>query len=486
MEDKFMKKASALIGVIKTKIDRQRSVDDIVVLEPEVNFKVSRTFTELEQKVHNAMQYFANKQKQQFPDLNEFEFSYQEFRELFSGLSYRSDDEIKKAILALYNTSVTVVDAFRKEKRSKVGKNLSSYLYDEFHLIQDLSWRLKGVVFTFPRQIEDRLLNPVMYAKLPFDELNSLSGTLTLPLYEILKDYERIFETPVFDLKTLKKVLGIRENATPDFSKFKERTLNRIITEISENTSITVEIVNHRSGRKVVGVSFRIVTKDSKLDAVGSTTSEKVLDSLIFEGISEAAVTAIKAMTDDRGSHLKLKIIKNYKAGHAETVLNVKREMMVAVGYSEHQISVAANIINNNFKTSPMLFIDGCGWYDRILDEKDGFVLVDSLNNRKSISYNNVVRIADDIKSGVAIDNLKGLLRFVNNNLVINGKTVSMNTIIDGEEVLAKIKTVKTVGNQFVFVFENKKSGSTEDVTVGNQKMIDLIVHIANVMDLNK
>lgn len=86
----------------------------------------------------------------------------------------------------------------------------------------------------------------------------SLTSTIQIRMYEILKQYEKIGERTI-DLKTLKSLLGIDEKKYKRFNNFREFVIDRSQKALLENTDIYFEYTTITAkGRKVVAIQFKI------------------------------------------------------------------------------------------------------------------------------------------------------------------------------------------------------------------------------------
>lgn len=77
-------------------------------------------------------------------------------------------------------------------------------------------------------------------------------------LFELVKGWENVGKTPVFDLNTFKAQMGIKEDEYPRMDNFKRRVLDSAIKEINEKTTYIFSYKQHKKGTKITGFSFTI------------------------------------------------------------------------------------------------------------------------------------------------------------------------------------------------------------------------------------
>ena len=247
MEKKFIIMPSALITVVKEK----KASGNLAKQE-------NQNFSELEQKIFLAMMYFAFEQKYQNPSQLQYDLHFGELRKLFKSLVGRSNDEFRQAINELSITTVLVADTLHKE--NKPVDKINNPLYEPFAMLTSSESYDNGVLFTFPPQVDSRLLKPKPFVKLPISELNLISGSkYTLPLYALIKDYENSprKQTPKIDVEALWGILGVAtENA--DFSKLRDKVISRSLKSINARTNSDVKMsVQRRDKQAIILVSVK-------------------------------------------------------------------------------------------------------------------------------------------------------------------------------------------------------------------------------------
>jgi hypothetical protein len=151
-----------------------------------------------------------------------------------------------------------------------------STLIADAEILEDPSTRRVWVEFSFAPKIKKKLLDPVQYARLSLQFQSQLRSSAGLALYEICVRY-----------LTNPSHLTMREtwewwrpilSGTPDteagdeakreYKYFKRDYLRPAIAEVNAVTNIFVELVEHREGRRVAEIQFRVTERKQPMLAL--------------------------------------------------------------------------------------------------------------------------------------------------------------------------------------------------------------------------
>ena len=117
--------------------------------------------------------------------------------------------------------------------------------------------------FAFPPEVSEQVMMPSTYTKLSLVYQSSLKSGAALALYEICRRY-LTNPTKLTAILTYEqwygKVSGNPVNIIklPEYKYFKRDTLRPAIAEINALTDITIELIEHKVGRRVDGLQFRV------------------------------------------------------------------------------------------------------------------------------------------------------------------------------------------------------------------------------------
>ena len=150
------------------------------------------------------------------------------------------------------------------------------------------------VEYSFSPKIKKRLLDPVIYTKLSLRFQSSLRSNAALALYELCSRYATSPRGLTLRAAWLwwRPVLtgSPDSDAEKDFSEykyFKRDVLKPAIAEVNKLTDIDVDLIEHKEGRRVSELQFRVSGKSQKSLDLGEGP---VIDSSIIQRIMSFGV----------------------------------------------------------------------------------------------------------------------------------------------------------------------------------------------------
>jgi hypothetical protein len=171
-----------------------------------------------------------------------------------------------------------------------------STLIADAEILEDPATRRVWVEFSFAPKIKKKLLDPVQYARLSLQFQSQLRSSAGLALYEICVRY-----------LTNPSHLTMRESwewwrpilsGTPDteagdeakreYKYFKRDYLRPAIAEVNAVTNIFVELIEHREGRRVAEIQFRVTERKQPmlaLDEHPNVFDSTLVDRMVKIGI---------------------------------------------------------------------------------------------------------------------------------------------------------------------------------------------------------
>lgn len=178
-----------------------------------------------------------------------------------------------------------------------------STLIADAEILEDPSTRRVWVEFSFAPKIKKKLLDPVQYARLSLQFQSQLRSSAGLALYEICVRY-----------LTNPSHLTMREtwewwrpilSGTPDteagdeakreYKYFKRDYLRPAIAEVNAVTNICVELVEHREGRRVAEIQFRVTERKQPMLALDEHPN--VFDSTLVDRMVKIGIPLKEAQT---------------------------------------------------------------------------------------------------------------------------------------------------------------------------------------------
>ncbi|KIG08091.1 replication initiation protein [Caballeronia concitans] len=178
-----------------------------------------------------------------------------------------------------------------------------STLIADAEILEDPTTRRVWVEFSFAPKIKKKLLDPVQYARLSLQFQSQLRSSAGLALYEICVRY-----------LTNPSHLTMREtwewwrpilSGTPDteagdeakreYKYFKRDYLRPAIAEVNAVTNIFVELVEHREGRRVAEIQFRVTERKQPMLALDEHPN--VFDSTLVDRMVKIGIPLKEAQT---------------------------------------------------------------------------------------------------------------------------------------------------------------------------------------------
>src|ERR1700742_356780 len=178
-----------------------------------------------------------------------------------------------------------------------------STLIADAEILEDPTTRRVWVEFSFAPKIKKKLLDPVQYARLSLQFQSQLRSSAGLALYEICVRY-----------LTNPSHLTMRESwewwrpilsGTPDteagdeakreYKYFKRDYLRPAIAEVNAVTNIFVELIEHREGRRVAEIQFRVTERKQPMLALDEHPN--VFDSTLVDRMVKIGIPLKDAQT---------------------------------------------------------------------------------------------------------------------------------------------------------------------------------------------
>ncbi|PLP97933.1 replication initiation protein [Cupriavidus pauculus] len=142
--------------------------------------------------------------------------------------------------------------------------------------------------YSFAPQIREELLNPERYAMIDMRIAKLFRRAHSLALWENTVRYERAGITARIPLTVFRNlILGREESETKykEYKIFKRAVLNPCIAEICDVSDHDLELIEHKVGRSVTELQFRIMRKNAASDDVAGNDAagngEADIDDLI-------------------------------------------------------------------------------------------------------------------------------------------------------------------------------------------------------------
>ena len=160
--------------------------------------------------------------------------------------------------------------------------------------------------FAFPPEVHEQVMAPSTYTRLSIVYQSSLKSGSALALYEICRRYATNPSKVTF-IQTYEHWYGvitgnpISESTPPVYKYFKRDTLRPAIPEINALTDINIELIEHKNGRRVEKLQFKVEqTKQAQLEFPAPPIIDTELMTRVMKfGFSQADASDLVAQHSD-------------------------------------------------------------------------------------------------------------------------------------------------------------------------------------------
>lgn len=169
-------------------------------------------------------------------------------------LNSNNTEYVKETINSLISTVVNW-DYLTQDKRS---------IWKASGLLAGAELERSVLRYTFSEQIRGELLNPEIYAMIDMRITRQFRKAHSLALWENVVRYEAVGLTARFPLATLRDLILGQDTSAQSYKlykQFKSRVLVPCIKEVNEISDHNFDLIEHKVGRSVVALQFRVTRK---------------------------------------------------------------------------------------------------------------------------------------------------------------------------------------------------------------------------------
>lgn len=293
----------------------------------------------LQRKIANALLFNA------YENLLDKEEHSIHINELTNLIGYDSNDhrKIKNALIDLLSTVIewNIVDGSRIDDNN---------IWNASSIIADASINGSICTYSYSNKMRSLLYHPQMYGRLNMSIQAKFQSGYGLALYENCNRYKDIGQTPWFDLKKFRKLMGVEDNKYQIFRDLKSRVISQAIEDINKNSDIQLEPRYKKVNRQVSEIQF-CIRKIKKTDLANKEIEniEKDLcsDLKIKFGLSRSQIEIITSQYEKNYIEEKIEIIttsKNYLMGK---IKNLGKYLMCALKEDYQAIKSSSDIRKN-------------------------------------------------------------------------------------------------------------------------------------------
>ena len=186
---------------------------------------------------------------------SKLEIHASDYAKLFNVSADASYKALKEAVNNLFNRQFSYTAEYKRT--GKIGIVRSRWVSRIFY-VDDLAL----LEITFAPDVVPLITRlEEHFTKYEAKQVAHLTSKYATRLYEILISWREVGKTPIFELKQLRKNLGVEDDEYQRMHHFKSRVLETAITQINEHTDIKATYEQHKQGRTITGFSFKFKQK---------------------------------------------------------------------------------------------------------------------------------------------------------------------------------------------------------------------------------
>jgi plasmid replication initiation protein len=190
----------------------------------------------------------------------------QDYAELFGVAKHTAYEALAGAVETLFNrrATVDVYDKKRDRTRPMTVRWVTAMAYEEG----------EGVItLRFGHEVVPELVRlESNFTSYELEQVAELTSAYAVRLYELLIQWRVAGKTPVFELAQFRAQLGLGAGEYASMGNFKQRVLDYALAQINEKTDITASYEQHKTGRTIIGFSFKFKTKKTNILAKPAKT----------------------------------------------------------------------------------------------------------------------------------------------------------------------------------------------------------------------
>jgi hypothetical protein len=171
--------------------------------------------------------------------------------------------------------------------------------------------------FAFPPEVESMVMSPGAYTKLSMYYQALLRSGASLALYEVCRRYvtnpSKVTKQAAWEWWYAVLTGNPVSEAIPEYKYFKRDVVKPAIAEINMATDINVELIEHKQGRRVAALQFRVAqAQQASLDLPAPPFIDAgLVERMMALGLSQDDACNILASTEDAKLKATLDLTEN-------------------------------------------------------------------------------------------------------------------------------------------------------------------------------
>lgn len=185
-------------------------------------------------------------------------------------------ENVKKACKTLFERQFTYTEQQEKGIRVATSRWVSEIAYND---------EITAVDMTFaPSVVPLITMLERHFTSYDLEQVAGINSKYAIRLYEIVVAWKSNGKTNQISIEQLRERLGLLDDEYKEMHNFKSRVLDTSVSEINEKTDITITYEQHKQGRRIVGFTFKIKSKQkpkkTKDDTKKAPNTQDIFDDL--------------------------------------------------------------------------------------------------------------------------------------------------------------------------------------------------------------
>ncbi len=244
------------------------------------------------------------------------------YAEVFGGTRQNAYGRMKEAEETLFNRRFTIPDGNGKPIKSRWLQQVQYFdgqgaieLVFTVAIVKAIS-RIDGIKDFFTSYLLEQTVD--------------LDSVYSVRLYELLVQWKKVKQTPLFELVKFRNQMGIDADEYKRMSDFKRRVLDVAVDEINVKTDLKIKYENVKKSRSIIGFKFIVLEKKKpKEQAKNDDIKELNGDLFTIEGLSDKQlwrITRHKEFMNTYGSMAKGEAGRNWTVYSDFMVNEIKKD----------------------------------------------------------------------------------------------------------------------------------------------------------------
>lgn len=285
--------------------------------------------TSVQRKIFLALLFAAGVQKKIEPMKSKYYISFAYLKKL-SGVASPNNSEFYSHLESMMRIQMRA-NFFEKDKNKE---------WSAFNLLAGASMSGPDLVFSFPHQVDETLVEPDLYTVLDMSIARSLKNKYALTLYELAYDYRKV-GMPTMSVGQFRELFGVADEYM-SFKDLNKHVIKKAVEEVNSKSDIFVTADTRKeNGKTVSSIKFNI-----KRDPVERSTPAELEDKILTKEV----LAAIDILSSGKSFGYQASLMTKIVDGDLPTKIIIDRQITEnRLLKNNLAIDERVRIIQNNF-----------------------------------------------------------------------------------------------------------------------------------------